>query len=93
MCEGAVTISKDATKNSVAYYAMAHASKFVRPGSVRIASNVLEGLPNVAFKVPNGKKVLIVTNTGTTDQIFNIQYNEKTITTSLKAGSAATYIW
>ncbi|MEO6523117.1 MAG: glycoside hydrolase family 30 beta sandwich domain-containing protein [Mucilaginibacter sp.] len=93
MCEGAVTVAKDDIKRSVAYYAMAHASKFVRPGSVRIATNTLDDLPNVAFKLPDGKNVLIVTNTGTSAQSFNIFYKGKTATTELKAGSAATYIW
>jgi glucosylceramidase len=93
MCEGAVTVAKDDIKRSVAYYAMAHASKFVRPGSVRIATNSLDNLPNVAFKLPNGKDVLIVTNTSQSAQSFNIFYKGKTATTELKAGSAATYIW
>jgi glucosylceramidase len=93
MCEGAVTIAKDNIKRSVAYYAMAHASKFVRPGSVRIASNTLDNLPNVAFKLPDGKNVLIVTNTATSAQTFNIFYKGKTASAELRAGSAATYIW
>jgi len=93
MCEGAVTVAKDDIKRSVAYYAMAHASKFVRPGSVRIATNTLDNLPNVAFKLPDGKNVLIVTNTGTSAQSFNIFYKSKTAGAELKAGSAATYIW
>ena len=37
ICQGAVTIDKDSVTNNLAYYAMAHTSKFVRPGSVRIA--------------------------------------------------------
>lgn len=93
MCEGAVTVNKNAIKRSVAYYAMAHASKFVRPGSVRIASNMLDGLPNVAFKLPDGKRVLIVTNISNTAQDFNIYFQGKTVTSNLKAGSVATYIW
>jgi glucosylceramidase len=38
MCQGAVTIDGDNTSRNIAYYTIAHASKFVRPGSVRIAS-------------------------------------------------------
>ncbi|RYZ99979.1 MAG: hypothetical protein EOP47_15355, partial [Sphingobacteriaceae bacterium] len=41
----------NSTKN-VAYYIIAHASKFVPAGSVRIASNVIGNLNNVAFKTP-----------------------------------------
>jgi glucosylceramidase len=38
MCQGAITIDKDAVSRNVAFYTIAHASKFVRPGSVRIGS-------------------------------------------------------
>ncbi|MDD5151262.1 MAG: glycoside hydrolase family 30 beta sandwich domain-containing protein [Flavobacterium sp.] len=93
-CKGALTIenSQNFTRN-VAYYIIAHASKFVPAGSVRIASNLSGNLQNVAFKTPEGKKVLIVENDGDTAETFNIKYNEKWVTTSLEAGSVATYIW
>jgi glucosylceramidase len=77
----------------VAYYIIAHASKFVPAGSVRIASNLSGNLQNVAFKTPDGKKVLIVENDGTTSESFNIKHNGKWILTSLEAGSVGTYIW
>ncbi|WP_299513965.1 glycoside hydrolase family 30 beta sandwich domain-containing protein [Mucilaginibacter sp.] len=93
MCQGAVTIDSNKFTRNVAYYAMAHASKFVRPGSVRVGSNDLELLPNVAFKRPDGKKVLIVVNNGTSAQTFNIQNNGKTIIASLNNGAVGTYIW
>jgi glucosylceramidase len=38
MCQGAVTIDGDNVTRNIAYYTVAHASKFIRPGSVRIAS-------------------------------------------------------
>ena len=38
MCQGAVTINGDTVTRNLAYYVVAHASKFVTPGSVRIAS-------------------------------------------------------
>jgi glucosylceramidase len=38
MCQGAITIDKDAVSFNLAYYTIAHVSKFVRPGSVRIGS-------------------------------------------------------
>ncbi len=38
MCQGAITIDQDATTKNLAYYVIAHASKFIRPGSVRVAS-------------------------------------------------------
>jgi glucosylceramidase len=41
----------------VSYYIIAHASKFVRPGAVRISSDNVAGLPNVAFKNTDGSTV------------------------------------
>ncbi|WP_121808346.1 glycoside hydrolase family 30 protein [Mucilaginibacter kameinonensis] len=93
MCQGAVTIDKNEVKKNVAYYSVAHASKFVRPGSVRIASNSSETLPNVAFKTPDGKKVLIVANTGNGAQDFTIKYQGKILAVKLDKGSVGTYIW
>jgi len=93
MCQGAVTIDKNEVKRNLAYYSIAHASKFVRPGSVRIASNNSDNLPNVAFKTPDGKKVLIVANTGDASQDFNISYQGKVIAATLDKGSVGTYIW
>ncbi|MEO8711506.1 MAG: glycoside hydrolase family 30 beta sandwich domain-containing protein [Parafilimonas sp.] len=93
VCEGAVTIEGDSVDYNLAYYAMAHISKFVRPGSVRIASNLLNDLPNVAFKNLSGNKVLIVANMSNTEEHFNIQYQNKTATVLLKPKSVATYIW
>jgi glucosylceramidase len=91
-CEGAITISSGYTRN-VSYYTLAHASKFVPAGSVRIESNFLKTLPNVAFKTPDGRKVLIVLNNRDKALTFNIGFNGKTATTSLKGGAVATYVW
>jgi glucosylceramidase len=93
-CLGAVTITNGSSvTRNVAYYIIAHASKFVPAGSVRIGSDLASTLQNVAFKTPEGKKVLIVLNDGNMDQTFNIRFNGKAVTTSLTGGSVATYIW
>ncbi len=60
-CLGALTIGTSISRN-VSYYIIAHASKFVRPGSVRIGSSGVVSLPCVAYKTPEGRKVLIVLN-------------------------------
>jgi glucosylceramidase len=91
-CLGAVTISSSVTRN-VAYYIIAHASKFVRPGAVRIASDQQNTLLNVAFKNTDGSKVLIVINTATGTQTFNLKFNSKITVTTLPAGAVATYKW
>jgi glucosylceramidase len=92
-CRGAITIDGSNVTRLVAYYTMAHASKFVRPGSIRIDSNNLDPLPNVAFKTPDGKEVLIVANISDSAQKFDVRSGTKVFTTSLNAGSVGTYVW
>ena len=93
-CKGAITIkSNDSFERNVSYYIIAHASKFVPQGSVRIGTENIGNLTNVAFKTPAGKKVLIVVNIGSTSEMFNIKYNGKWITTSLDEGAVGTYVW
>ncbi|RZL17182.1 MAG: glucosylceramidase, partial [Pedobacter sp.] len=92
-CLGALTISSSGVTRNVAYYIIGHASKFVRTGSVRIGSNTGSFLPNVAFRTPDGKRVLIVMNTGNTEQSFNIRSGNKSAPATLTAGAVATYVW
>lgn len=93
LCLGAITIDGANVIRNVAYYIIAHASKFVRPGSVRIGSNSSGTLLNVAFKNPQGKKVLIVLNKNSGPQSFHIRFNGKMVTTQLDNGAVGTYIW
>lgn len=92
-CLGTVTIDGNTVTRNPAYYIIAHASKFVRPGSVRIFSSVNENLPNVAYKTPAGNKVVIVQNNSESEQSFNIVYKSKKATATLKPGAVATYVW
>lgn len=93
-CKGAITIeSANNYIKNVSYYIIAHASKFVPQGSVRIASNIMGNIYNVCFKTPTGKFVLIAENDGSTNEIFNIKYNGKWVTTTLEGGAVATYTW
>ncbi len=93
-CKGAITVDNNSnyTRN-VSYYIIAHVSKFVPQGSIRISSTIAGNLNNVAFKTPEGKKVLIVENDDNSSQLFNIRYNGRWITISLEAGSVGTFIW
>ncbi|WP_303310959.1 glycoside hydrolase family 30 beta sandwich domain-containing protein [Hymenobacter sp. BT730] len=92
-CLGALTINGSTITRNVAYYTVAHAAKFVRPGSVRIDTNVPNNLPNVAFKTPSGQKVLIVQNNGSATQTFDIGYRDKVVTSTLAGGTVGTYVW
>lgn len=92
-CLGAVTIDGDQVTRNQSYYIIAHASKFVRPGSYRILSGDIPGFSNVAFLTPEGRKVIIVINTSGKWQRFDIKFNGKTAAMSLNSGAVATYIW
>lgn len=92
-CLGAVTIDGNEVTRNPAYYIIAHASKWARPGSVRVHSSEVNQLPNVAFKTGDGKKVLIVLNESEATKNFQIGYNEKLATVSLDGGAVGTYVW
>lgn len=92
-CMGAFTIEGTAVSRNTSYYIIAHASKFVRPGSVRVASNITGNLQNVAFLTPTGQKVLIVENAGSGVQAFTVQFNGKNFATALNGYAVGTYVW
>ena len=93
-CKGAITInSSDSYERNVSYYIIAHVSKFVPPGSVRIASTQKGNINSIAFKTPEGKKVLILENDGDANEKCTIEFNQKLFSTSLDGGSVATFIW
>ncbi|WNM18079.1 glycoside hydrolase family 30 protein [Flavobacterium capsici] len=93
-CKGAITINGNFsyTKN-VSYYIIAHASKFVPQGSIRIGSSQISNVSNVVFKTPDGKYVMIAVNDSTSAQVFNVKFNGKWVLVSLDSGSAGTFIW
>jgi len=95
-CRGVVTIdsrSGDVTRN-VEYYALAHASRFVRPGARRIGSSSgAAGLENVAFRNPDRSTVLIVVNTAPEERQFSVGWAGNTLMYALPAGAVATLHW
>ena len=95
-CRGVVTINSSdhrITRNEE-YYALAHASRFVRSGARRIESNTgVEGIENVAFRNEDGSKVLVVLNTNSVEKAFAIRASSGTLRYSLPAGAVATFRW
>lgn len=96
-CRGVITINSGTgfvTRN-VEYYALAHASQFVRPGAHRIASSTnVSGLQSVAFKnADDGSKVLIVLNTVSAAVSFVVHFGDKAILYALPAGAVVTFRW
>lgn len=92
-CLGAVTIDGSKATKNVGFYIIAQAARFVPPGSVRLGSNVQGQLPNVAFRRPDGKTVLIVLNESSSLQSFNISAGGQWITASLTERTVGTFVW
>jgi glucosylceramidase len=93
MCAGAVTLDGDNVKFNVAYFGLAHFSKFVRPGAVRIASNEMEQLQTAAFLNSDGKVVLVLANIGNFAKPIQISYHGKSLKVSVPSESVETYVW
>ena len=92
-CKGALTVNGNIITRNVAYYIIAHASKFVPAGSIRVMTNSDSYIRNVAYLRPDGRKVLIVLNDSNATQQFNISFKSNRLTSTLDAGAVATYIW
>jgi len=99
-CRGVVTVAQDATgqwsyTKTVDYWALGHASKFVRPGARRVASNSLGAgdVQDVAFVNPDGSTALVAYNSATTAKTFRVQSGDKWFTYTLAGGAAATFTW
>jgi glucosylceramidase len=92
-CKGALTITGSSVTRNVGYYIIAHASKFVPAGSVRISSTVTSVLQTAAFLTPEQKKVMIIENDDQAQDIINIRFNGKWVTTTVPAGAVSTYVW
>ena len=92
-CLGAITVSGSSYSRNTSYYIIAQASKFVRPGAVRISSNIANSIQNVAFKNPDGSKVLIAINDSTVTESFRVKWGNESFTYSLPAGAVVTFTW
>jgi glucosylceramidase len=96
-CRGIVTIdsASGAVTRNMEYYALAHASKFVRPGAQRIDSSPgADGLDNVAFRnADDGSIVLVVCNSAPLAQTFTVRHRGRIVEARLPRESVATVVW
>ena len=91
-CKGALTIDGAIITRNVPYYIIAHVSKFIPTGSVRIAHTAVANLPAVAFKTPESKIVMLVINDAESAQSVNIKLGDKWVKVDMSAGTVATII-
>jgi glucosylceramidase len=95
-CRGVVTI--DTSDGSVdfneEFYSIAHASKFVQPGALRIDTDSLDGvIETVGFLNPDGSRVLIAMNPASFSRSFDVVEGGEAFTYNLSAKSVATFVW
>lgn len=94
VCQGAITLDRNQVTRNIAFYTIAHASRFVPPGSIRIAStHPGPELANVAWRTPQGGRVLLMTNTSKATQSFTVGTGTREFSASLPPGSVATFVW
>jgi len=97
-CRGVITIRSNngsVTRNEE-YYSIAHFSKLVRPGAIRIGTVVDAALGDVgavAFTNADGSKALVVCNYTDTFKPFAVKQGNKFIPYSIPAKSVITLKW
>jgi glucosylceramidase len=98
-CRGVVTVdtATGAYTRNVEYYALAHASKFVRPESYRIGSESSDkDIATVAFRNTtrgDTSRVLVVLNNADRERSVRVNTGERSVRLTLPAGSVATLRW
>ncbi len=94
-CLGVVTIDQDSGNVTYSndYYQVGQYSKFVVPGAYHIGSNSLGSLADVAFKNPDGSRVVVAYNDGGSSSSFQVRWNNQGFNYTLPAGATVTFKW
>jgi glucosylceramidase len=108
-CTGLATVSEQTHTASLGrnFYELGQLSKFVMPGAVRIFSErfvsdfrtatgtygVTPGLDDVAFRNPDGTKVLVVYNNSAQRRPFSVGWRNRYLGYALGPRSTVTFVW
>ena len=94
-CLGVVTIDQNTGNVTYSndYYQVGQYSKFVVPGAHHIASNSLGSLADVAFKNPDGSKVMVAHNDGSAGSSFQVRWGNQGFNYTLPGGATVTFKW
>ncbi|AHX15215.1 glycosyl hydrolase [Dyella jiangningensis] len=98
LCKGVILVDSKTGEVSFndEYYALAHFSKFVLPGAVRVESTATEKehLDNVAFQnVSDGSIVLVMVNSNTEARRVSVAESQSRFEYTMPARSVATFVW
>lgn len=93
-CYGVITINQSTHQVSPRphYYALGHASKFLRPGAVRVAS-ASNTIKTVAFKNADGSVVIYAVNANTSEATLKLEWNSQWTIGNIPARSIMTFRW
>ena len=95
-CLGVVTVDPNTGNVTYSndYYLIGHFSKFVVPGAYHIEADTLGNLTDVAFKNPDGSKVVVAYNDGFRSRTFKVRWNgSQSFIYTLPAGATVTLKW
>lgn len=97
LCKGVVTVDSKtgAISRNDEYYALAHFSRFVLPGALRVNSTITpKGIDNVAFQnTSDGSIVLVVVNSDTVARHISVAEAKHQFDYSMPPRSVATFVW
>lgn len=92
-CLGGITIQGDSVTRNPAYYIVAQNSKFIPAGAVRIGSSQADGIGNVAYRRPDGARVVLIQNQGDGAWDLTVSEGTETVSFSLAPGEVGTLVW
>ncbi|MFK7810863.1 MAG: glycoside hydrolase family 30 beta sandwich domain-containing protein [Maribacter sp.] len=91
-CLGALTLTGDSVVRNPGYYVIAQTSKFIPPGSMRIASEIVNNIPNVTYQLPDGNIAMILQNKNSAKKNIQIVLGEAHWQIDLPAGAVGTLL-
>lgn len=106
-CIAPITVNTDTHTFSLTgdYWALAHFSRFIRPGAHRIASTTPSdcrttpasgwncGLEDVAFQNTDGSRVLVATANDGQAHTFSVTVDGRRFTATIPDGGTETFVW
>ena len=92
-CLGAITVNNSSSiSKNVSYYIISQISQFVKVGATRLETSS-ENILNVAFRNPNGDKVLLVYNRNSGSQSISVNWNGRSFRYTMPGRTAVTFVW
>jgi glucosylceramidase len=96
-CKGLITIDSHtgAVSRNDEYYALAHFSKFLLPGAIRVGSTATDkGLDNVAFQNASDESiVLVMVNSNADERRVSVAEGRTQFEYTMPPQSVATFVW